>query len=213
METMKEIDINTWKRKEHFNFFSGTVYPIYNICFNLDVKIVKKYAKEKNISFNLVMIYLSTKALNCIENFRYRLHENKIVLYDELKPSYAEIDKGSDLFKMITVSMENDLFTFIQKAEEKSRKQKEYFIVNDFVKDDNLVFYSSLPWISFTSIDHTINMKKEDAIQRISFGKYYEDNNKLLMPYNIQVNHLFVDGIHLGMFKDKLDQLIENLEK
>ena len=139
------------------------------------------------------------------------MHDTKVVLHEELHPSYAEIETGSDLFKMITVPMENDLFTFVKKAEEKSKNQKEYFIVNDFIGHDDLVFYSTLPWISFTSIDHTMNLKKEDAIQRISFGKYFTENNRIVMPYNIQVNHLFVDGIHLGMFKDKLDELIANL--
>ena len=209
---MKEIDINSWKRKEHFDFFSNTTYPIYNISFNLDVTKVKQYTKRNTISFNLTMIYLSTKTLNSIENFKYRLHDKKVVLYDELKPSYAELENGSDLFKMITVPMDVDLFKFITNAEEKSKNQKEYFCINDFTQDDNLVFYSTLPWISFTSIDHTINLKKEDAIQRISFGKYFKENNKIVMPYNIQVNHLFIDGIHLGKFKDTLDHLIDNLE-
>jgi chloramphenicol O-acetyltransferase type A len=208
---MKEIDMNTWKRKEHFNFFTTTAYPIYNITFNLDVTKVRSYTKKNNISFNLAMIYLSTKALNSIENFRYRLRDNRVILHDLLTPSYAEIDKGSDLFKMITVPMEPDILQFIKHAEDRNKEQKTYFNINDFVGHDDLVFYSTLPWISFTSIDHTINMKREDAIERISFGKYFMDKKKVLMPYNIQVNHLFVDGIHLGIFKYKLDELIENL--
>ena len=81
---MKEIDINTWKRKEHFNFFSTTAYPIYNITFNLDVTKVRSFSKKNNISFNLAMIYLSTKALNSIENFRYRLRDSKVILHDSL---------------------------------------------------------------------------------------------------------------------------------
>ena len=209
---MKEIDIDTWKRREHFNFFSTTAYPIYNITFNIDVTKVKVYANKNKVSFNLSMIYLSTKALNTIENFRYRLHDNKVVLHDTLTPSYAEIDKGSELFKMITVPMEQNILQFIQNAETKNKEQKNYFNISDFIGHDDLVFYSTLPWISFTSIDHTINMKKEDAIERVSFGKYFKEKNKIVMPYNIQVNHLFVDGIHLGMFKDKLDEVINNIK-
>lgn len=210
---MKEIDINSWKRRDHFNFFVNTAYPIYNICFNLDVTRVREFSRENNLSFNLSMIYLSTKTLNSIENFKYRLRGNQVVLHDRLTPSYAEIEKGSDLFKMITVDMDSDIFQFVKKAGEKAEKQREYFNINDFIGRDDFVFYSTIPWISFTSIDHTVNLKKEDAIQRISFGKYFKEKNRILMPYNIQVNHLFVDGIHLGMFKDALDESINSLDK
>ena len=32
------------------------------------------------------------------------------------------------------------------------------------------------------------------------------EDGRLMMPFNIQVNHMFVDGVHLGMFKEALDR-------
>ncbi len=207
---MQEINIDTWRRKEHFNFFRNVAYPLYNICFDMDITNLLDFTKANNLSLNLVLVYFSTKALNDIENFRYRLRKDKVILHEILTPSFAHIDKGSDLFKMVTVEMCTELIEFVQSAKDKAENQKEYFKVQDFINRDDFVFYSAIPWISFTSIDHTINMKQEDAIPRISWGKYYSRDNKVLLPYNIQVNHMFVDGIHLGMFKDKLEELINS---
>lgn len=208
---MKGINIDTWNRKEHFNFFKSVPYPIYNISFDINVTRLKEYTKDRKLSFNLSMIYLTTKALNEIDNFKYRLRGDAIILHDSLTPSYSDLEEGSELFKMVTVDMENDIEVFVKKSKEKAKNQTSYFIASDFINRDDLVFYSIVPWISFTSIDHTINLKQGDAIPRVTCGKYYSKEKEIYLPFNIQVNHLFVDGIHLGMLKDKIDEKITKL--
>lgn len=209
---MKQIDMNTWNRREHFNFFKDMPYPIYNICFDVDVTKVKEFTKANDISFNLAMIHVSTSSLNAIDNFKYRLRGEQVILHDLLTPSFADIQKNSDLFKMITVPFERDIKLFEKAASDKAKNQQQYFVLSDFSGRDDFVFYSAIPWITFTGIDHTINLKREDAVPRISWGKYYRNNGRLLLPYNIQVNHMFVDGYHLGMFKEKLDKEIDTLK-
>ena len=208
---MKKIDLNTWERREHFSFFRRIAYPIYNICFEMDVTKVKKFTKENGLPFSLTMVHLSTMALNEIDNFKYRVRGDQVVLHDTLTPSYAEVRENSDLFRMITVPFETDIRGFVKKAKEKSQNQKQYFVVEDFANKDDFVFYSAIPWITFTSIDHTRNHNRDDAIPRISWGKYYWKDDQLILPYNMQVNHMFVDGIHLGMFKEKLEDKINEL--
>jgi len=118
----------------------------------------------------------------------------------------------ANLFKMVTVPFEDDIKLFDKTAREKAKNQQQYFLLSDFAGRDDFVFYSAIPWITFTGIDHTINLKREDAVPRISRGKYYQKNNLILLPYNIQVNHMFVDGYHLGVFKEQLDKRIELLD-
>ena len=116
---MKEIEIDTWNRKEHFAFFKSMAYPTYNICFDLDVTRAREFSKGNRLSFNLVMIHVSTSSLNGIDNFKYRLRGEKVILHDSLTPSYADIQKGSDLFKMVTVPFDNEISSFVRKAEKK----------------------------------------------------------------------------------------------
>jgi chloramphenicol O-acetyltransferase type A len=208
---MQVINLETWNRKDHFNFFKNVLYPVYNICFDISIGRLKDYTRYKNLSFNLSMIYVVTEALNELENFKYRLRGSEVILHDSLTPSYTHIDKGAELFKMITIPMENDIARFVEKAKEKAGKQTEYFIPGDFIGRDDLVFYSILPWIRFTSIDHTINLQQGDAIPRVSWGKYFERDSEFYLPFNIQVNHLFVDGIHLGWLNDLIEEKIKKL--
>ena len=209
---MKKIDMATWNRREHFKFFRTMAYPVYNICFDIDVSKVKTYSKNYGMSFNLLMVHTSTASLNMIDNFKYRIREDQVVLHEILTPSYADIVKESDLFRMVTVPFESDVRKFEKNAKEKAKNQQKYFVVEEFANRDDFVFYSAIPWITFTSIDHTRNHKRDDAVPRISWGKYRWKRNQLILPYNIQVNHMFVDGVHIGLFKKQLKQKIDELE-
>lgn len=207
---MKYIDFNTWERKEHYNFFEKVDNPQFNICINLDVTNFLKFVKENKLSFYYSMIYASTYVMNSIEDFRYKIRDGRIILHDELKPSFTDMKKGDRLFKIVTSSLDTNIINFSVKARGISNAQEDYFPVCDFEQDE-LIYFSCLPWISFTSLSNEIVMNKEDSIPRISFGKYFEQNNKILLPYSIQVNHMLLDGIHVGEYINKLQQYINEL--
>ncbi len=64
-----------------------------------------------------------------------------------------------------------------------------------------------MPWLSFTAVDHTLSLRRDDGIPRVTWGKYF-DAGPTLLPFNIQVNHMFVDGLHVSRFFEQLDQEI-----
>lgn len=207
---MTEIDLNTWNRKEHFNFFLKTDLPFYNTCFNIDISNLKLKVKELNLSFNSSLIYLTIKSLLRVENFMLRYENGKIIKYDELIPSFTHIKENEDLFRFISVKYNNDIFIFNEMVEEEIKKSSKYFDLDELKDSTNFVFISSLPWIPFTGIDHTLSLNKFDTIPRITWGKYYKENNKIVLPYNIQVNHLFIDGLHVGRFYQYLNEEVNN---
>ena len=46
---MKKIDISTWYRKEHFEFYSGFEQPFFNVCATVDVSKTLNYCKENKL--------------------------------------------------------------------------------------------------------------------------------------------------------------------
>lgn len=209
---MEIIDQKNWPRKEHFDFFSRMESPSYNISFPLDVTHFYRVIKSKGLSFYYSMIHLSIQAANQVENLRYRIRGNEVVLHEGLHPSFADLGPDSELFKLVTLDFHPDLGTFNRLAKEQSQSQQEYFPLEKLKGRDEFIYFSSIPWISFTSIDHTANGNKDDAVPRISWGKYYWEGDRCLLPYNLQVHHAFVDGLHLGMFKEALDSAMESLK-
>lgn len=209
---MEYIDLDTWNRKEHFEFFHRMDYPQFNICANIDVTHFLNFVKTKKISFYYAMIYASTYAANEIVNFRYRIRENKVVFHDKLHPSFTDLnDNEDDLFKFVTVEMKDDLFEFVKYSEAKSKNQKNLFNPKESVGRDDLIYITCIPWISFTHLSHTISLNSNDSVPRISWGKYFSENNKVFLPFSVQVNHALIDGIHIGRYFSYLQNYIDNL--
>ena len=209
---VQKIDLNTWKRREHFEFFYRNDYPQYNLCANVDVTRYLDYCRKNGLSFYYAMIFASTQVANSIENFRYRIREDKqIVLHDTLHPGFTDMIKGDacQLFKMVVVEMEVGLHEFVAKAKRISDAQTNYF-GNPVETRDDLLYITCIPWVSFTSMSHTLRLGSDDAVPRISWGKYFKQADVVLLPFSVQAHHSFVDGIHIGQYFEQLQSFLNS---
>jgi chloramphenicol O-acetyltransferase type A len=175
---MKKIDIEKWDRKEHFNFFYGSDFPFYNVNFHLDVTGLYEKLKSCGVSFHNAIMYFTLSSLCQIVNFLYRLENAEIVEYERIDPVFACLRGEEELFRLIMAEYCDDLAEFDKKAKEKVIGSKAHFDLPELSGRSNFVFISSLHWILFTSIDHTLPRSKTDAIPRISWGKYHEGTSK-----------------------------------
>lgn len=206
---MRIVNLDEWDRIQHYKFFSGMDYPQTNISMNIDITNFLSKVKEKKLPFYYAMIYASMTVLNEVEEFRYRVRDGQVIVHDMTHPSFTEMTPGSDLFKFVTVNLEGTLEDFVRAAKNKVDAQTEYFPFSELVRDD-LVYITCIPWISFTQLNHTITLRKDDAAPRISWGKYYKEADKILLPYSVQVNHAFADGIHIGRYVEKLQAFMDS---
>ena len=54
-------------------------------------------------------------------------------------------------------------------------------------------------------------MNKNDSVPGISWGKYYNNDGKVLLPFSVQVNHCFADGIHISQYQEVLYKEMEKI--
>ena len=211
---MKSIDIENWNRKEHFNFFYRMDHPQFNICMDIDITFFLTYINAKEISFYYSMIYAVTKVINDSDDFKYRIRVGKIVLHEKIHPSFTDMDRNNkdNLFKLVTVDLCDDIFDFEKSTKEASQNQKDYFGLDKLRDRDDLIYITCIPWISFTHLSHTISLDKNDSIPRISWGRYYEKDGKILLPFSVQVNHALIDGFHIGKFIEKLQKFLNEIK-
>lgn len=207
---MKKIDLEKWDRIEHYRLFSGIAHPCYSVTFKLDVTRLRFYAREKDLSFYLSLIYLSVQAMNAIENFRYKIRGEEVVLIDELIPGFTDMKKDSELFHIVVCPADGTLEEFCKKAKTQSDAQTSFMVSHPY-EDDTLIHASSLPWMEITALTNENEHNPNDSIPRIAWGKYGEYNGKFELNYTIEVNHRLVDGIHLGKFYTRLQALINAL--
>jgi chloramphenicol O-acetyltransferase type A len=208
---MKQIDLAAWERTPHYQFFHRMDYAQYNMSVRLDVTHFKSRCEELGLPFYYAMIYAATTAINQEEAFRYRIHGDQVVLHDRIHPSFTDMTDGSDLFKMVTLDFTDNIRSFSEAARAKSRAQTACFIKEELEGRDDLIFITCIPWVSFTHLSHTISFNKDDAVPRLAWGRYFEENGRLLLPFSVQAHHSFVDGLHMGRYINRLQADLDSL--
>jgi len=201
----KEIDEKNWKRTMHCQIFRNSIEPSYCVTFELDITKFLAKVKEKNYSFTMAFIYAVSKCANEIEEFRYRFVDGKIVIFDKIDTAFTYMNKDTELFKVVSVGMKDTLEEYVIAAKEIAENQKEYFVGplgNDVFQ------FSPFPWVSYTHISHTNSGKKDTATPLFDWGKFFERDGKIILPFSVQVHHSFVDGIHIGKLADSLQNYL-----
>lgn len=201
------IDRKTWKRDMHCKIFQNSLEPQYCISLELDITNFLRMVKEHKYSFTFAFIYAVCKCANEIEEFRYRFLDDEVVLYDTIHTSFTYLDQETELFKFVSVPMQKDMETYVKAAAEKAENQKAYFEAPP--ANDEFTF-SSLPWISYTHISHTISGSRTNAAPLFDWGKFFEREGKMILPFSVQVHHSFVDGIHVGKLVEKLQKYLDH---
>jgi chloramphenicol O-acetyltransferase type A len=207
------VDLLTWKRRNHYQWFSAMDYPFFSICAPLDITGFYSCIKQKNEPFFIPFLYLVTKAANQIEEFRYRIRPEGIFLHDTVHPSYTVMSR-EDLFSFCYTEFTAEYPEFRSHAMHAMEVVKSDGVLSDDVRDDTL-YITSIPWVSFTSVTHPISMNKTDSVPRISWGRFEEKDGKRSIPMALSLHHGLADGIHAGRFfqtlQDYLDHPLEHI--
>lgn len=74
---------------------------------------------------------------------------------------------------------------------------------------ENIIHFSSVPWIQFTSVSHPRRYSRRDSIPKVTIGKYHTAGEKKMIPVSVHVNHAVADGLHVGEFFKNLQQLFQ----
>jgi chloramphenicol O-acetyltransferase type A len=196
---MRTIDMSNWSRREHFEVFSSFDYPHFNMCADVDLTSFLPITKERDFSFTVALVYVLARAANQIPEFRQRIRGDAVIEHKVVHPSFTVLVEG-DLFSFCTVEFAEEFRTFASTATETIALVKENPTLKDEPGQDNLLFMTAIPWVSFTSFMHPLHMNPVDSVPRIAWGKVFEDSGRFKMPLSVQGHHGLMDGIHVGRY-------------
>jgi chloramphenicol O-acetyltransferase type A len=208
---MNEIDLTTWPRKKHFKIFNSYDYPHFNLCANVDISTLYSITKSEGKSLNTTLVYIISKTANDYPEFRWRIRKNKVVEHFIVHPS-ASVMSSNDLFSFCTMRYHPIYSEFYPKAEATIEYAKQHPTLEDEPGQDDLLFMTSIPWVTFTGIMHPIHMHPVDSIPRFAWGKFSPVNDKILLPLSVQVHHALMDGFHVGRFYQGLQHYLDSPE-
>ena len=206
------LDLDTWPRRAVFEFYRNFDKPYFNICTRLDVSnLVNEMKHHPSASMFLTYHYFALRAANEIEQFRYRLRDGRVLVHDVINGG-TTLMLPNETFTLVYFDYAKTFAEFIgpaQRAVEETRNAGGFHPRHE---DDARIHCTTLPWISFTSFSHARNWRREDSVPKISFGKFTKENDRTLMPFSVEVHHALVDGLHVGRYVTRIEEMLAKPE-
>ena len=201
----RALDIQLWHRREVFNLFKEYDEPFFNVCANIEVTALLNLSRTESIPFSIACHFLSLRAANEVEPFKYRLRGDQVVIHDQIHGASTVLLENQG-FKFYHFEFAEDFEQFQMGAKAAlARARATADSLDNQPERDDLIYFSVLPWISFTSFAHARNSDRHDSIPRIVFGKYFSEAETVKMPLSVEVHHALMDGVHVGQYFQKLE--------
>jgi chloramphenicol O-acetyltransferase type A len=205
-----EVDISAWTRRTTFEFFRDYKDPYFNFTASVDVTQLRRFCRENSLSFSIAALFYTQQAANAIPEFRFRMIGEKVVEFESVEATQTLLNED-DTFSFCYFESRPNVFEYVAAgriAREKYLRLKTFDVEADRI---DLIYYSVIPWVSFTSFKHASSGDNRQTVPRIVFGKVFEDDGRELMPLSVEAHHAMMDGIHVGRFYERFRDAVASL--
>lgn len=204
------IDLASWNRREHFAFFSAFEEPFFGVVAEVDVARAYARAKQRGLPFFQVYLHAVLRAVNAVDNLRYRIEDGRVVSFDVINASPTLTRPDTTFgFGFVPFAPDPDAFGRGLAAEMEAVRQSSGLRLNENAMRLDVVHFSALPWVSFTGLTHARAFAHPDSIPKISVGRYRAQGAQLLMPVAVNAHHGLADGYHVGLFFEELQRVLD----
>lgn len=212
MTEPRRLDLGTWNRRDHFAFYRGYDNPYFNVCAPVDVtRLLERCRSQGGPSFFLASLWASLAAVNEIEELRYRIRGDDVVVHDRVHGgSTVLVPDGT--FRFAYFDHDPDFWAFAEGAADVLEGVRaEMGPLEARPERDDLIHASIIPWVAFTSFSHARRWGTDDSVPKVVFGRHHRDGDADRMPVSIEVHHALVDGLHVGRFFERFQYHLDEV--
>ena len=201
------IDMESWPRREFYEHFIKEVRCTYSAVVNIDITALRGQKLYP------AMIWLLTRTVNDMPEFRTSLTPEGLGIYDDMHPMYTVFNKENKNFSGIWSWFSEDYGEFLSSYEADAA---EYSRSTRYAPKEgtppNSFNISMVPWLEFTGFNINVFDEGEFLLPVFTMGKFFERDGRRLLPLAIQVHHAVCDGYHMGLFVEKLQGYIDTFK-
>lgn len=208
----KVIDQNTYYRKDIFRHFSEDCKCSTSMTARMDVSALVRYSKKTGTKFYLNFLYLLSKVLNSRDDYKmgYLWQTKELICYDTVHPTQYVFHEDTETCSPVYSTYYADHDTFYKAAlEDMERAKKTRVYGLDMENHPNWFDASYIPWLSYDSLNIELPDGHLFFAPIINWGKYREENNRLVMPVSVRLNHAIADGYLVAKVFRLLEQEIK----
>ena len=208
----KVVDKDTYYRKGVFRHFSEDCKCSVSMTARIDVTELVNHSRKTNTKFYLNFLYLLSKVMNSREDYRmgYLWQTDELICYDTVNPTQYVFHDDTETCTPVYTEYNENYAVFYSNAYadlERAKKTREYGL--DSVNHPNWFDASYISWLSYDSLNIELPDGYLFFAPIINWGKYREENGKLVMPVSVRLNHAIADGYLVANVFRLLQQEIE----
>lgn len=191
------VDKEKYYRKGVYRHFSEDCKCSVSITARIDVTELYKKSKATDTKFYLNFLYILCKVLNSREDYRmgYLWQTDTLVCYDKINPVQYVFHDDTETCSIAYSEYYEDYKTFYDKALEDLEKAKQTHKYGlDSANHPNWFDASYISWLSYDSLNIELPDGYLYFAPIINWGKFRKENECLMMPVTVRMNHAVADG-------------------
>lgn len=196
----KVIDREKYYRRVSYRRFTEECKCSFSITARLDVTELAEYSKKSGTKFYLNFLYILTKVLNSRDDYKmaYLWQSDELICYDTINPIQYVFHEDTETCTPVYSVYFEDYGEFYSRAAADIEKAKESRdCAFDMAGHPNWFDASFISWLSYDALHVELPDGYPYYLPIVNWGKYREENGRLMMPLSVRLNHAAADG-YLG---------------
>ena len=207
-----KIDVESWERRDLFKLYTTDLKIVMNMTVDVDITNMITQLKKNGLRFYPAMIWVVSRLMNARDEFKYHLTEDgELIKWDYVSPSYTDFNPETEKFNKFVTEYSPDFKTFYDRvvADCEKHKNETGFLPN---QPKNTFDISCLPWTSYKSLDLHIYSDGKSLFPIVIWGKYHEENGRIIIPVTAMLHHAVCDGFTVSRFFNELSEAVDNFK-
>ena len=193
----KVIDKEKYYRKDVFRHFTEDCRCSTSLTSKIDVTALADFSRHCGTKFYINFLYILSKVLNSREDYRmgYIWQTGELICHETINPAHYIFHEDTETCTVVYSHFTEDYESFYADAVEdieKAKQTREYGL--DSENHPNWFDASYISWLSYDSLNIELPDGYLYFAPIVNWGRYREENGRLMMPVSVRLNHAVADG-------------------
>ena len=212
MSNYKIIDREKYYRKGVYRHFTEDCKCSVSMTARIDVTGLVSYSKRTDTKFYINFLYLLCKVLNSRDDYKmqYFWQTDELVCFDKINPAHYIFHADTETCSPVYTEYFEDYDRFYKEAANdinNAKNSRDYLL--DSEGHPNWFDASYVSWISYDSLNVELPDGYLYFLPIVNWGKYREENGRLMMPVTVRLNHAVADGYLVAKIFELLEKEID----
>ena len=207
------IDLSTWPRREHFQYYRTAIPCGYSATVRMDVTEAVNFAKAHGLHFYPCFVYAAAKTVNERDEMRMMLAPDGAPgIWDVSHPCFTVFHSDDHTFSDLWTEHSEDFSQFYQNfLADQAAYGDHHGIKAKPGQPANFYCISCAPWLDFTGYASTVSGGQPNLFPVITCGQMVREGDKVRMAMAINISHAAADGWHTAQFVRDLQALLDTI--